>query len=99
MKKFLKSKGFKVTALSVCCIGILAACFFFGRDRGEEFTPDTQVPESTVGEWEEPAGETKIPEADTGAYNRIKEPAAAETYPKVVEEDEEEIIVDFAPSL
>lgn len=98
MKKFLKSKGFKVTALSVCCVGILAACFFFGRDRGEEFTPDTQVPESMVGEWEEPTGETKTPEADTGAYNRIKESAAAETYPKVVEEDEEEIIVDFAPS-
>lgn len=98
MKKFLKSKGFKVTALSVCCVGILAACFFFGRDKGEEFTPDTQIPESTVSEWEEPTGEAKTPEADTGAYNRTKEPAAAETYPKVVEESEAEIVVDFAPS-
>lgn len=37
--------------------------FFFGRDKGEEFTPDTQIPESTVSEWEEPTGEAKTPEA------------------------------------
>lgn len=71
---------------------------FFGRDRDEEFTPDTQVPESTVSEWEEPVGEAKTPEADAGAYNRTKEPAVAETYPKVVEESEEEIVVNFTPS-
>lgn len=72
--------------------------FFFGRDRDEEFTPDTQVPESTVSEWKEQTGDTKIQEADTGAYNQTKESDAVETYPKVVEEGEEEIVVDFAPS-
>lgn len=58
MKRLLKSKGFKVTALSVCCVGILAA-YFFGRDRDEEFTPDMKVPASTVSEWEEPTGGDK----------------------------------------
>lgn len=71
---------------------------FFGRDKGDEFTPDTQIPESTVSEWEEPIGEAKTPEAGTGAYNQTKEPAVAETYPKVAEESEAEIVVDFAPS-
>ncbi len=32
MKKLLKSKGFLVTALSVSCIAILAACWLVGRD-------------------------------------------------------------------
>lgn len=70
--------------------------FFSTETGGEEFTPDTQVPESAVSEWEEPTGEAKTPEADAGAYNRTKEPDAAETYPKVAEENETEIVVDFA---
>lgn len=81
--------------MSVCCVGILVACFF-SRDKGEEFTPDTQIPESTVSEWEEPIGEAKTPEAGTGAYNQTKEVAVAETYPKVAEESEAKIVVDFA---
>lgn len=42
--------------------------------------------------------ETKTPEADTGVYNRTKEPAVEETFPRVAGESEEEIVVDFAPS-
>ncbi len=40
MKKFLKSKGFLVTALSISCIAILAVCWFVGRDTKTVFLPD-----------------------------------------------------------
>ena len=42
MKKFLKSKGFLVTVLSVSCIAILAACWLVGRDTKTAFLPDGQ---------------------------------------------------------
>ena len=46
MKKFLKSKGFLVTALSISCIAILAVCWFVGRDTKTAFLPDEPSPDA-----------------------------------------------------
>ena len=48
MKKFLKSKGFLVTALSISCIAILAVCWFVGRDTKTAFLPDEPSPTPSV---------------------------------------------------
>ena len=53
MKKFLKSKGFLVTALSISCIAILAVCWFVGRDTKTAFLPDEQPPDATQEEWKD----------------------------------------------
>lgn len=42
MKKFFTSKPFVISALAVLCIGIVAACLIWGRDKPSEFTPDPQ---------------------------------------------------------
>ncbi len=97
MKKLLQSKGFKITALSACCIGILAACFFFGRDRFEKFVPDPQLSESSVNEWKEPDIAPESDEGNETAYGPAKDAVKEETYPKTVEESPEETVVDFTP--
>lgn len=99
MKKFLSSKGFKVAALSVCCVGILAACFFFSRESGSEFSPEPLPPAGTADGWEEPAGspEVKKEENSAAAYGPVREAATKEPYPKVVEESEGETVIDFTP--
>ena len=52
MKKFFTSKPFVISALAVLCIGIVAACLIWGRDKPSEFTPDPQESQTT-DEWKD----------------------------------------------
>lgn len=95
MKKFFTSKGFIVSALVLLCIGVAAACFIWGRDKPSEFTPDP--PESqTTSEWKENSSSANPDDwASSGSPNSKSEPNGE--YPKVVEETEDEVVVDFTP--
>ena len=95
MKKLFQSKGFIVTSLCVLCVGILAACFLLGRDQGGEFVPDTPPASSAASDWtENPSGSGGRAED----YDVGKTPEVQEQYPKVVDESEQEVVIDFTPS-
>ena len=53
MKKFLKSKGFLVTALSISCIAILAVCWFVGMDTKTAFLQVEKSQDAVQEEWTE----------------------------------------------
>lgn len=103
MKKFLKSKWIPAAALSVSCIAILAACWLTGRDTETAFLPDGQPPEAAQEEWEDTPktagdGSWERPEADaaTPVQNSVEE--KLDEYPKVAEESEQEVVIDFTPA-
>lgn len=92
MKKFFTSKPFVISALAVLCIGIVAACLIWGRDKPSEFTPDPQESQTT-DEWKDNSSSGNGAESwntPGGAENQPDE-----AYPKVVEETEDEVVVDF----
>lgn len=102
MKKIFKSKGFLVTALSVSCIAILAVCWLAGRDKKAVFLPDEQPQDAIQEEWKDTPDTTD----PTGGFqdrtdavipgqNSAEE--KLEGYPKVAEESEQEIVIDFVP--
>lgn len=95
MKKIFTSKAFIISILAVLCIGIAAACFIWGRDRPSEFTPDS-VESQTTDEWKEGTSSSESGSWSTpGSADGENKPE--EEYPKVVEETEDEVVVDFTP--
>lgn len=101
MKKFLKSKGFPVTVLSVSCVAILAACWLAGRDTKTAFLPDEQPPDATQEEWKdtpETSGGSTWEHADAAVTDRNGAAEKLEEYPKVAEESEQESVIDFVPA-
>ena len=108
MKNIFKSKAFPAAMLSVACIGILAACWAVSRDNAPGFTPEGSAPEASIHEWTEtpPAAkeQTDASSADTektvSAYAPAQpQPAdeGMEAYPKVTEETEQLVTIDFTP--
>lgn len=100
MKKFLKSKGFLVTALSISCIAILAVCWFAGRDTKTAFLPDGPSPDAVQEEWTDTPDTAGISweHADSGISSQSSTEEKLEDYPKVAEESEQEVVVDFVPT-
>ena len=101
MKKFLKSKGFPVTVLSVSCIAILAACWLAGRDTKTAFLPDEQPPDATQEEWKdtpEASGGSTWEHADAAVTDQNGAAEKLEEYPKVAEESEQKSVIDFVPA-
>ena len=101
MKKILKSKGFLVTVLSVSCIAILAACWLVGRDTKTAFLPDEQPPDATQEEWKdtpETAGNSSREHTDAAVPGQNRAEEKLEDYPKVEEESEQEVVIDFVPT-
>lgn len=99
MKNFIKSRGFLLSVLAIACIGILTVCFVVNRHTDNNFQPEeiasntqTQEPQVTPA----PATNTESPApAHTPAPAATKDPM--EEYPKVVDESEEEVVIDFTP--
>lgn len=98
MKKFIKSKGFLCSVLAVACIGILAACLLVNREQKSNFQPeelsanDTQEPPATPS----PAASAEN-RTDTGTPAPAATKSPMEEYPKVVDESEDEVVIDFTP--
>ncbi len=101
MKKILKSKGFLVTVLSVSCIAILTACFLAGRDTKTAFLPDEQPPDATQEDWKdtpETSGGSSWEHANAAEPGQDVAGEKLEDYPKVAEEAEQEVVIDFVPA-
>lgn len=93
MKKLFQSKGFIITSLCVLCLGILVACFLLSRDHSGEFVPDAPPANSTASDWAE---------NESGSGSRAEDYTVGKTpevqeYPKVVEESEQDVVIDFTP--
>lgn len=99
MKNFIRSRGFLLSVLAIACIGILTVCFVVNRHTDNNFQPEeiasntqTQEPQVTPA----PATNTESPApAHTPAPAATKDPM--EEYPKVVDESEDEVVIDFTP--
>lgn len=106
MKKFLKSKGFLTAVLSVTCVGILAVCWYVGRDTGEDFVPEESTSAAATQDWQEAdPSETSNAEASDHAptessanLSAQEETSPMADYPKVAEESGEETVIDFTPT-
>lgn len=96
MKNFIKSKGFLFSVLAIACVGILVTCFVVSRDQKSDFHPEELSTNTDTQE---------IPATSSPAGNRTttSSPAPAATkdpmeeYPKVVDESESEVVIDFTP--
>ncbi len=99
MKKFLKSRALQAAALSIACIGILAACLLAGRNREKPFQPEETPVESRASEWVEPQPAT-TPATTEPPAAAIPEKATEEileSYPQVAGESEEGTVIDLTP--
>lgn len=106
MKKFLKSRGFLTAVLSVACVGILAVCWYVGRDAKEDFAPEESTSSAATQDWQE-ADPSETSDTETGdrtptessaALPVLEETSPMAEYPKVAEESGEETIIDFTPT-
>ena len=110
-KNIFKSKAFPAAALATACIGILAACFLFGREEKPDFQPEEPVPGSIAQEWQETPSptapvETRATPATTGnstspagstAAREQKPDDILEAYPMVTGETDQLVTIDFTP--
>ena len=91
MKKLVTSKKFIAGTLAVLCVGILVVCLIVSNDKKGEFVPDPTQSADPVDTWEENPSS-----APSGSgYAGTKGTADEEEYPKVVEENEDEVVIDF----
>ena len=110
-KNIFKTKAFPAAALATACIGILAACFLFGREEKPDFQPEEPVPGPTAQEWQETPSptapvETRATPAATGnstspagstAAREQKPDDILEAYPMVTGETDQLVTIDFTP--
>lgn len=112
-KNLFKTKAFPIVMLSTACIGILAACLFMGREDRQMFCPAEPSPGEAVQEWQEPAASpvpqkqpavSTAPGNSTGSSISPYAPAQGEaggdgmeTYPKIAEETDQLVSIDFTP--
>ncbi len=99
MKNFIRSKGFLLSVLAVACIGILVICFVVNRDTDNDFQPEEIASNIKTQEWQEtPTTSTNM---ESPAPTHTPAPAATkdpmEGYPKVVDDSEDEVVIDFTP--
>lgn len=94
MKKFFTSKPFLVTALTVSCIAVVAVCLFLNWEREMEFVPEPPQQSEYVGDWKENGGGIGGTKPFTTTPNPAQE---QEAYPKVVEENDGNVIIEFTP--
>lgn len=90
MKQFLTSKNFIVGTLAVLCVGILVVCFIVSNDKKEDFVPDPTPSVNPIDSWE-----ASTPSSPAGGATEGNGANDAEQYPKVVEETEDEVVIDF----
>ena len=99
MKKFIRSKGFLLSVLAAACIGILTICFVVNRDTDNDFQPEEIASNTETQELQvtpTPAASTERPApTHTPAPVVTKDPM--EGYPKVVDDSEDEVVIDFTP--
>lgn len=93
MKKLLTSKPFLVSALAFAIIVIVAVCIFIGGDKQPEFVPEQPQQPQSASDWSESGGAAK-PSAPAHAPAEALE---QEAYPKVAEENGENVVIDFTP--
>lgn len=91
MKKLLTSKPFIISALALTSIAIVAVCIFISRDKTPDFVPETQQETPSVSDWSESGGTTKPSVPATTPV----EGSEKEVYPKVTEDDGENVVIDF----
>ncbi|MCC8026612.1 MAG: hypothetical protein LIP16_15100 [Clostridium sp.] len=93
MKKLLTSKPFLVSALAFASIAIVAVCIFISGDKQPEFVPESPQQTQSVSDWSESSGAAKpsVP-ANTPAGDPKQE-----AYPKVAEENDGNVVIDFTP--
>ena len=110
-KNIFKTKAFPAAALATACIGILAACFLFGREEKPDFQPEEPVPGPIAQEWQETPSptapvETRATPAATGnstspagstAAREQKPDDILEAYPMVTGETDQLVTIDFTP--
>lgn len=110
-KNNFKSKAFPAAALATACIGILAACFLFGREEKHDFQPEEPAPGPIAQEWQEapsptaPAETRTTPGSNGNSTSPASSPAAweqaqddiLEAYPKVTGETDQLVTIDFTP--
>jgi len=94
MKKHFTSKPFLVTALIVSCIAVVAVCLYFNWERDTRFIPEPPQSSESVSEWKENTGSTTAtnPAVTTPGHTQVQE-----AYPKIVEDDDGNVIIDFTP--
>lgn len=110
-KNIFKTKAFPAAALATACIGILAACFLFGREEKPDFQPEEPAPDPIAQEWQEtsspttpvetratpdPSGNSTSP-AGTPAAREQSQNHILEAYPKVTGETDQLVTIDFTP--
>ena len=93
MKKLLTSKPFIVSALAFASIAIVAVCIFISSDKPPEFVPEQPQQTQSVSDWSESGGAVK----PSGSANTPAEGSEQEAYPKVAEENNENVVIDFTP--
>lgn len=93
MKKLLTSKPFLVSALAFISVAIVAVCIFVSRDKQPEFVPEPPRQTQSVSGWSESGG-TEKPSASATMPDKTPE---QEAYPKVAEENDENVVIDFTP--
>lgn len=107
-KNIFKSRAFPAAALSAACIGILTACFLFGREEKPDFQPEETVPGPVAQEWQEaPSPITPaqphaapVPTGNTGSPAAAREQTPediTEAYPRMTDESDQLVTIDFTP--
>jgi len=91
VKKLITSKKFIAGALAVLCVGILVVCLIVNNDKKGEFVPDPTQSADPVDTWEENPSSSP----SGGGYAGTQGANDAEEYPKIVEENEGEVVIDF----
>lgn len=99
MKNFIKSKGFLFSLLAVACVGILVICFAINRNADNDFQPEEIASNTETHEWQEtpiPSTNMENP-APTHTPSPVTTKDPMDEYPKVVDESEDEVVIDFTP--
>lgn len=94
MKKLVSSKPFLITTLVVLCVVVVVVCLYLNRDRGTEFVPESSQQSESIDSWKEKGGDSGTTNPSATTLNPAQEQA---TYPKVVKEDDENVVIDFTP--
>lgn len=94
LKNILKSKGFLVYAMVIAILAVLAICWFAGRKPANSFQPEEPAVGNVTTNWQDTPSPTANP-GNTGYHPETS--GTPEAYPKVVAEDDAEIIIDFTP--
>jgi len=99
MKKLISSKVFIAGTLAVLCVAILTVCVLWGKDK-HDFIPDDPVPLGGIESWTENHTPSDGAAENTGHGSDFQPPSVQpadplEDFPKVVEENGDEVVIDF----